>query len=916
MWIEHRSLFLEELLRMEGRGGLQEVPCSDCGGSSPEFKCEDCFGIDLRCSSCITAAHQRHPLHRLQKWNGNYFKCATLKSLGLRIQLGHTFGQKCPNPRRAFNDNFVVMDSYGIHEVLLDFCDCVEAESHTQQLLRIAWFPSTTADPKTAATFRLLEEFHLLSFESKVSAYEFYSALVRRTNNTGLAPVKDRYESFMRMIREWRHLKMLKRSGRGHHPNGVDATEEGDCAVLCPACPHPGKNLPDDWEKVPRAKSWIYALFLAIDANFRLKRKIVSSNTTDPSLSCGWAYFVEEGAYKELLAEKVDVLQEKSTCSSHNAVNMADMKTSRGLAATGLGTIDCARHNLKRPNAVGDLQKGEKYVNMDYLFFSTLRHTSLQTLNVSYDIACQWHKKLWQRMTAFPISMHFDFVSKVIDFFVPKFHLPAHIEKCQTTFSFNFKRGVGRTDGEAPERGWANINPVASSTKEMGPGARRDTLDDFFGDWNWKKVVGLGTIMLRKMKEALPERTNQQITLNDLEEGLKEDYGGVLDQWRMQVEAWEDDPRQPNPFERNADIITLASVRLALAKEDEAEIQSGSCLALHEDCSPSVLISSGLELEEQQRRLRADKAACGLHATDTQQGKLVEQSNSLQRRIEAWVKIQALYMPNISALRLSDQATSTNMTSVPSSETFKLWLPSQIGRSAPCDERLQRTEWRLRYAQGHDALRSLCSSLRAQTAVLKYKDRNLRGQGANTRARNTLKTIDARIEAAASRYEGAHKALVILGGLLAETGWQSSLRPLNRQDIRSMSDLLWGESEGRRKLSWIWNMRGAGGSEKDDTGGLEDMRIKWCKARARAMRWGEEVELLQEEMRRILAFLMWEAACWDKRQDSVIPTSLEHQDGCVAYAKRQAFLRRELAASFEARWAETLAQPDNINDID
>jgi hypothetical protein len=36
-----------------------------------------------------------------------------------------------------------------------------------------------------------------------------------------------------------------------------------------------------------------------------------------------------------------------------------------------------------------------------------------------------------------------------------------------------------------------------------------------------------------------------------------------------------------------------------------------------------------------------------------------------------------------------------------------------------------------------------------------------------------------------------------------------------------MSDILWGESEGRRKLSWIWNMRGAGGSEKDDNGALE-----------------------------------------------------------------------------------------------
>jgi hypothetical protein len=39
---------------------------------------------------------------------------------------------------------------------------------------------------------------------------------------------------------------------------------------------------------------------------------------------------------------------------------MADTKSNRGLAATGLGTVDCARHNMKRPNAVGDLQKGER----------------------------------------------------------------------------------------------------------------------------------------------------------------------------------------------------------------------------------------------------------------------------------------------------------------------------------------------------------------------------------------------------------------------------------------------------------------------------------------------------------------------------------------------------------------------------
>lgn len=55
----------------------------------------------------------------------------------------------------------------------------------------------------------------------------------------------------MRMIRQWRHLKMLKRAGRGHDDQGVAGTAPGSCAVLCPACPHPGKNLPRNWAQAP-----------------------------------------------------------------------------------------------------------------------------------------------------------------------------------------------------------------------------------------------------------------------------------------------------------------------------------------------------------------------------------------------------------------------------------------------------------------------------------------------------------------------------------------------------------------------------------------------------------------------------------------------------------------------------------------
>jgi hypothetical protein len=41
---------------------------------------------------------------------------------------------------------------------------------------------------------------------------------------------------------------MLKRAGQGQDPAGASATAPGELAVECPACPHPGHNLPEDWE--------------------------------------------------------------------------------------------------------------------------------------------------------------------------------------------------------------------------------------------------------------------------------------------------------------------------------------------------------------------------------------------------------------------------------------------------------------------------------------------------------------------------------------------------------------------------------------------------------------------------------------------------------------------------------------------
>jgi hypothetical protein len=105
---------------------------------------------------------------------------------------------------------------------------------------------------------------------------------------------------------------------------------------------------------------WLYTLFLGIDANFRLKRLNVSSQERDPGLNHGFAYVVDETQFKRYLDEYGDKIPDAvSTCNNHDALKSASMRGGKGTAASGVGAVDCIRHDMKRPVGVGDLQKGE-----------------------------------------------------------------------------------------------------------------------------------------------------------------------------------------------------------------------------------------------------------------------------------------------------------------------------------------------------------------------------------------------------------------------------------------------------------------------------------------------------------------------------------------------------------------------------
>jgi len=333
----------------------------------------------------------------------------TLDDLGLVLNLVHST-DVCPvNPE---TQRILVVDLSGYHFIRVRFCACSRSSflDPFRQLLREGWFPASILRPKTVFTFDLLDTYHKISMQGKLNLYDFYTAVMQKTDNCGHAKVKVcqstdiachttytvlqyRYHEMSRCVRQWRHLKDLKRGAIGHTSTLVDDLADGTLAIECPACPHPGRNLPPEWRNehgdkacvsllslIPQRSMtihyrWMYSLFIAMDANFRLKLK--TRGIKDPELGSGLAYFVNAAKFdahlkSQVHEEEVSVSdlfpslnkkltpQEIETCGTEfHAVNQANLKRSKDFTVSGVGAVVC-RHGLVRKNGVVDLQKGER----------------------------------------------------------------------------------------------------------------------------------------------------------------------------------------------------------------------------------------------------------------------------------------------------------------------------------------------------------------------------------------------------------------------------------------------------------------------------------------------------------------------------------------------------------------------------
>ncbi|KAL1738360.1 hypothetical protein HDZ31DRAFT_11248, partial [Schizophyllum fasciatum] len=526
----------------------------------------------------------------------------------------------------------------------------------------------------------------------------------------------------------------------------------GELALICPACPRPGINLPAEWQNVEPEKRYLYMLFIALDACFRLKRRKISSWDRDPSLADGGSYMVESAPFEEYIkgaGEQTDV----STCTGLSAVDHANTKYSKGYAETGKALGLCARHEFIQRNGVVPTQVGERYANTDYAVGSLLRHHSpALRLLLSYDICCQYSKNFGERIQKLPALVRFKLAYAFVRFVIPKLHIHGHKLECQLLFNLNWTWGVGRTDGEGVERPWGFLGPLGTSLRQMGPGSATDTLDDHFGHWNWLKLIGLGALLRRRLVDALAELAAQESECAEFARGQAVHAA----KWEAEVEAFEHNTSKPNPFEMPKSGASETEVALELANEEAEQARRG--LEFRHEMSPSAFLLALLDVENEQRNLLHDIVSKQFESS-TQQAELARQRLKLTRSITKIREVQQVYASPSLARHASWQAASQNID-VPA-ERIPLFPPSALteDEQVACTPGLVDIERRLREAQCRTALDSMRNFLIVKSRLLTYKNVNTRNQAPSTRARMTLKKNDEKIQRHARKYVAAHSAL-------------------------------------------------------------------------------------------------------------------------------------------------------------
>ena len=370
---------------------------------------------------------------------------------------------------------------------------------------------------------------------------------------------------------------------------------------------------------------------------------------------------------------------------------------------------------------------------------------------------------------------------------------------------------------------------------------------------------------------------------------------------------------------------TLQDVRLELMREESAKLASG-CTPRHKVFMMGFF-SKGFDIEEQQwvypffgylkhlKLLRfifkSELSKTKGKKTSKQLADIEEKRSALISQIHLWHPVQLAYTPHVATLLplVHNNGTASHLSNP---ESAPLFLPSSLPASVcklPEIKEVHDIERRLRGPQADDALADIRRLQHIITGLWSFKKLNVSGTGnrPNTRMLDMYNRLHTKLQCAASCYHTAYNALLILD---PNGSWRQHLKELNAADLRGLGrdpdnpeDTK--KSKGHFEPSWIWLVPCLPSERGDDQ--TEDefndtMCAEWAQTQARKCRWSEELLIIQEEMRWVLAYHEWWAEWWLGQASCRQNTDPSVSSGISAYAHKQASICLRMADRCAAYW--------------
>ena len=272
------------------------------------------------------------------------------------------------------------------------------------------------------------------------------------------------------------------------------------------------------------------------------------------------------------------------------------------------------------------------------------------------------------------------------------------------------------------------------------------------------------------------------------------------------------------------------------------------------------------------------------------------------------------YIPGIGPLVANTASKLLSLTA----EDVPLFLPSSLSpnhQNTPGFSKILARETQLRIAQADDALADIRHHLRIISGLWQFKKVNISGTGnqPNTCMRSLFNCFNHRMRQSVLCYRTARSAL--LAANFRGQNWQDRLKDLKDSDVcgpgkdnfylEEPGKSNYGASKGRYEMSWIWLVPKSQSEVKTNSSEEvfdEGLRVEWSKSQARKMRWNEEVQIIQEEMRRTIVYYEWKQQWWLKQNHEPATTEDTIQHGISAYSQKQAHYCKCMAESFAKAW--------------